>query len=139
MPRRRNRFLIGAAFALGMGVITATSWAIWLGWDDEYNADGTGPYQPWQVIGLLVCLLGVAVVAGLCGRRWLACLVVPISLALAVAFDWSRDVTAGDASLWPVGAALIAIGAFVGVFTVASLTEGVQTFVNQRRETTPGR
>ncbi|WP_420707388.1 hypothetical protein [Streptomyces sp. NRRL F-2799] len=42
-------------------VVSAALWAAWLGWDEhrDVHPDGstTGPYQPWQVIGLVLTLL----------------------------------------------------------------------------------
>ena len=101
----------------------ALAWAAWLGWDGEKDVapDGTvsGPYQVWQVLGL-VATVGAAVcwsayrgraragvegsTAGLVGAAWV---------------DWSQE---GD-GLVGVGVVLVAVGALaVGRLLAAATT-----------------
>ena len=46
---------------LVMAVVSLAMWAAWLGWDQhrDVQPDGstTGPYEAWQVIGLVLTLL----------------------------------------------------------------------------------
>ncbi|GAA3236896.1 hypothetical protein [Actinocorallia longicatena] len=97
-------YLVAALFS-------AAGWAAWLGWDQEYDVrpDGgtEGPYQPWQVVGL-VLTLGVVVVLSswrLHGPGTVAG--TATGLAVASFRDWSDD----DSGLFIVGVMMITVGA----------------------------
>ena len=47
-------------------LLTVAAYLAWLGWDQQRNPDGTGPYEAWQVVGLALTL---AVVAAACSWR----------------------------------------------------------------------
>jgi hypothetical protein len=71
--------------ALVAVALTVLAYLAWLGWDQQRNRDGTGPYEAWQVVGLALTLalvaavsswrsadvaLGLWVVAGLTRAAW---------------------------------------------------------------------
>lgn len=112
---------------LVLAVITLAIWAAWLGWDQhrDVQPDGseTGPYEAWQVIGLVLTLL--APVYWAASRRYLAGAVlgVPLGLTVAAAYDWSDD----SSGLFVVGVGMIMVGSLVvtGAATavIASVTK----------------
>src|SRR5690348_6509703 len=91
----------GAALAL---------WAAWLGWDQQRDIqpDGasTGPYEPWQVIGLVLTLLAPVCWAAYRGHRAGAVLGTTTGLGVAAFYDWSGD---GD-GLFVIGVGLVVLG-----------------------------
>ncbi len=110
-----------------LAVATTGNYFVWLGWDqlkDINPATGraTGPYQSWQVIGLVVVIAVLAVVAGWRGHPWVAIVVVPVVLTICWAFDATTgppDPGNAGPSLWQIGAVLVAVGAFIGVAVAA--------------------
>lgn len=96
----------------------AGAWAAWLGWDQERDVTGyaeSGPYEVWQVGGLVLTLL-VAVVAVAYVRHFVpAVLGSTAGLTFASFSDWSED----NSGLFAVGVALILMGTFVGSALVA--------------------
>jgi peptidoglycan/LPS O-acetylase OafA/YrhL len=103
--------------------VVAIYWAF-LGWDRHKDVDPvtgavTGPYQPWQVIACGVVLAAVVFAAGWRGRTWVAVLVVPVVLTVCFSVDAATG-TDGD-GLWPIGAALVAVGSLLGAAAVATL------------------
>jgi peptidoglycan/LPS O-acetylase OafA/YrhL len=103
--------------------VVAIYWAF-LGWDQHKDLDPvtgamTGPYQPWQVITCGIVLAAVVFAAGWRGRTWVAVLVVPVVLTACFSVDAATDPD-GD-GLWPIGAALVAVGSLLGTAAVATL------------------
>ncbi|WP_405558556.1 hypothetical protein [Streptomyces sp. NBC_01171] len=101
-------------------VASAALWAAWLGWDQhrDVHPDGstTGPYQPWQVIGLVLTLLVPVCLGALrCDAR---SVVAGTSAGLTVAafYDWSDDST----GLFGVGVTLVLLGSLAATSTVAA-------------------
>jgi hypothetical protein len=96
-------------------VVAATSalWAVWLGWDQErdVHADGTttGPYEAWQVIGLVLMLLGPVCWAVWRGYAVGAVLGVTVGLTAGAWLDWSDD----GSGLFVVGVGMVMVGGFV--------------------------
>ncbi|WP_327119034.1 hypothetical protein OG206_22935 [Streptomyces sp. NBC_01341] len=107
-----------SAFALA--VIAAASWAGWLGWDQhrDVHPDGstTGPYEAWQVIGLVLTLLVAVYWAASRGRVTAAVTGISVGLTAAAGYDWSDD----SSGLFAVGVTLILIGSLF-VTTAVSL------------------
>ncbi|MFJ6543528.1 hypothetical protein ACIQMP_23175 [Streptomyces sp. NPDC091385] len=109
---------------LAILALTATSialWAAWLGWDQhrDVHPDGstTGPYEPWQVIGLVLTLL-VPVCWAAYRRYFLAAILgTPVGLAIASFYDWSDD----DSGLFVIGVGLVAAGSLVASLVVTAL------------------
>ncbi|MER7717407.1 hypothetical protein ABTX99_10715 [Streptomyces flaveolus] len=108
---------------LVLAAVAAALWAAWLGWDQQRDVhpDGstTGPYEAWQVIGLVLTLLvpvcwaafrnhGAGVVPG-----------VTAGLTVSAAYDWSDDAS----GLFVVGAGMVMVGSFaVTAGLVAAIT-----------------
>ncbi|WP_328506608.1 hypothetical protein [Streptomyces sp. NBC_00391] len=91
-------------------VASLTLWAVWLGWDQhrDVRPDGssTGPYEAWQVIGLVLTLLPSVYWAA--SRRHITGAVVGTTAGLTVAsfYDWSDDAS----GLYGVGVTLVMLG-----------------------------
>ncbi|MFF3461841.1 hypothetical protein [Streptomyces sp. NPDC002619] len=100
--------------------VSLAVWAVWLGWDQhrDVQPDGTttGPYEAWQVIGLVLTLLVPVYWAA--SRRYIAGAVLGTTLGLTVAayYDWSDD----SSGLFMVGVGLVMMGSLV-VTTVVSV------------------
>lgn len=96
--------------ALALAALTAGAWAVWLGWDQQRDVhpDGstTGPYEAWQVIGLVLTLL--APLYWTATRRHPAVPVVGITAGLTAAafYDWSDDAS----GLFMVGVTMVLAG-----------------------------
>ena len=106
-------------------------WAAWMGWDVYYDIDtvgvASGPYHPWQVVGSALSLLVVVLVTGFSSRPRVA---IPtyalITAGYTIGFCVSANITSGlfqggGASLWPIGAAVLFIGAGTGIYMVGGL------------------
>ncbi|MEU3662732.1 hypothetical protein AB0E77_23835 [Streptomyces sp. NPDC032940] len=95
--------LVVAAVAVGL-------WAAWLGWDQERDVhpDGstTGPYEAWQVIGLVVTLLVPVCWAAWRGHGVGAVTGVGVGLTVSAGYDWSDDAS----GLFVVGAGMVLVG-----------------------------
>jgi peptidoglycan/LPS O-acetylase OafA/YrhL len=119
-------------WTVALAGITGVAYWAFLGWDQHKDTDPvtgsqTGPYQAWQVIGLGVVLALLVFEAGRRGRPWLASPVVSAVLTVSFAVDAATDAD-GD-GLWPIGAALVAIGSLLGTALVA----GVGAHLGRRR------
>ncbi|MGV9251624.1 hypothetical protein [Streptomyces sp. NPDC003697] len=105
-------FLTGVSLAL---------WAAWLGWDQQRDVrpDGstTGPYEAWQVIGLVLSLL--VPVYRVASRRHFASAVLGTTAGLTVAAcaDWSDDAS----GLFMVGVGMVATGSLAATAAVSAL------------------
>jgi hypothetical protein len=114
---------------VGLAGATVATWWLWLGSDTEYQVDSvtntsSGPYEPWQVVGCVLCLGGLAVVGALLLRRPL--LIVP-TMTVAFVVPWSVVAsTRDDSGLWGVGAILLTAGMAVGTLLVASAVAGLR-------------
>ena len=112
-----------------LAVLTAGNYLAWLGWDQRYDIGSggvvTGPYQSWQVAGLLIGLAVLAAFAGWRRHPEVAIAVIPAVMTLCFSVD-----AAPDSPLWAVGAVLVALGTLIGVTLVASLA----TIAQRRRE-----
>ncbi|MET7379044.1 hypothetical protein ABZT08_09455 [Streptomyces sp. NPDC005526] len=103
-------------------------WAAWLGWDQQRDVhpDGTtaGPYEAWQVIGLVVTLL--APVYWAASRRHVAAAVLGTTAGLTAAAwaDWSGD----SSGLFVIGVGMVMVGSLavtaVASTVIASVTRG---------------
>ena len=113
MPHRPLKLVPQLMAILVLAVLTLAVWAAWLGWDQhrDVQPDGsvTGPYEAWQVIGLVVTLL--APVYWAASRRYIAGAVLGVTVGLTVAayYDWSDD----SSGLFMVGVGLIMVGSLV--------------------------
>ncbi|MEU3404624.1 hypothetical protein ABZ766_11835 [Streptomyces sp. NPDC006670] len=106
---------------LVLAVVALALWAAWLGWDQhrDVHPDGsvTGPYEAWQVIGLVLTLL--APVYWAASRRYIAGAVLGTTVGLTVAAyaDWSDD----SSGLYMVGVGLVMMGSLVVTAVVSAL------------------
>ena len=116
-----------------VGIAVVANYASWLGPHEHYEigSDGFehGPYQPWQVIGLVVVLTAIVIIAG--WQRMAIGTASTVAVAMTVAFAYYAD--KGPASFWIFGAILVAVGSFLGSLVVASLTTRVSKQVAVRR------
>ncbi len=108
----------------GLAAVTLIAYLALLGWDqsktlDPVTQNETGPYEAWQVIALVVVLGAAAFLAGRAGRLAPALVTIPVVLTLAFAVDAATDKNADG--LWPIGAALVALGSAMGVALVAAI------------------
>ncbi|MEU2111655.1 hypothetical protein [Streptomyces sp. NPDC019507] len=96
-------------------------WAVWLGWDQhrDVHPDGTttGPYQAWQVIGLVLTLSAPVYWAASRGHIAGAVLGTTAGLTAAALVDWSDD--AGG--LYAVGAGMVMVGSLVATTAVSAV------------------
>ncbi|GAA4568828.1 hypothetical protein GCM10023193_51260 [Planotetraspora kaengkrachanensis] len=120
---RARRIGAGARIGVILAVASFVNYMAWLGWDHEWDVepDGSlsGPYQPWQVAGLVV---GLGFLAGLAGRRGHP-RIGTLSIAGVMWLSWSVNAAISDDSgLWAVGAAMLLPAVFLGVGLVAFLT-----------------
>lgn len=120
-PRRGGSAL---AWALAVAVAVIANYLAFLGWHQEKETDPatgaqTGPYQPWQVVGVGIGLIIVAFIAGRYGRAKLVTAVLPLTLTACFALDAATEPDADG--LWVIGAALVAVGSLLGTAAVAAL------------------
>ncbi|MFI6660251.1 hypothetical protein ACIBL8_32485 [Streptomyces sp. NPDC050523] len=101
--------------------VSLAGWAAWLGWDQhrDVQPDGstTGPYEAWQVIGLVLTLL--AAVSWAVSRRHIAGAVLGTTAGLTVAAysDWSDD----SSGLFMVGVGMVMMGSLVVTAVVSAV------------------
>lgn len=110
-------------------LVTAVSalalWALWLGWDQrrDLRPDGssTGPYEAWQVLGLVLTLL--VPVCWAASRRHIAGAVVGTTAGLTVAsfHDWSDDAS----GLYVIGVTMVPLGAIAVTTGVSFLIAAI--------------
>jgi len=117
---RPRHLVLQPLTTLLLAVATSAMWAAWLGWDQhrDVHPDGstTGPYEPWQVIGLVLTLL--APVYWAASRRDFAGAVLGITGGLTVAafYDWSDDAS----GLYGVGVMLVMMGSLAATAAVSA-------------------
>jgi len=118
-----------------LAAATVLAYLAWLAWDQHYDEapDGglSGPYQAWQVIGLVLTIGLLAVVAGWRQHPILAVIAIPIPLTVCFAVDWATDTP--NQGLWPIGVALIVTAAIWGVTLVSFVSAGLATRRARRR------
>lgn len=123
---RARRPVLAAAL---IGAATLVNYLAWLGWDQhkDLHPDGTetGPYQAWQVAGLVLVLGALTAAAAWRGYPTPAAVAVTAVMMVAFAIDAATD-SSPDASLWPVGAVLLGVGTLLGTGTVAAITARIR-------------
>jgi hypothetical protein len=109
--------------ALASAGASAAAWAGWLGWDQRYDvqADGStsGPYEVWQVGGLVLTLLVAVGWTAVRGHSAAAVGGTTVGLTLAAYVDWSDDAS----GLFMVGVALVMVGTFVASAVVCAVID----------------
>jgi hypothetical protein len=122
------------------GIFFATIWVslaslanflIWSGWrKPKYlGSDGSlhGPYQPWQVVGLIVMLIVIVAITSLRGYPMVA--VVMTTLVMTTIVSVQAEMDPLNDGLWVIGATLFAIGNLL----LATLTAAPATLLRRRR------
>jgi hypothetical protein len=116
-------------------VLTVAAYLAWLGWDQQRNPDGTGPYGAWQVVGLALTLAAVAAASSWRSADIAQSMVVAVIMAAALtvpaSIDWATDTTP-DANLWMLGAIFLFTGATSGLWVVAALTRAVRQWTRRQ-------
>ncbi|MFF5537380.1 hypothetical protein ACFY71_33785 [Streptomyces cinerochromogenes] len=121
LPKPALRSLPALTSVLAPVLAAPLAWAAWLGWDQhpDVQPDGstTGPYEAWQVIGLVLTLL--VPVCWTAYRRHTASAVLGTTAGLTAAafYDWSDD----SSGLFAVGAALVMIGTLAATAAVSGM------------------
>ncbi|MET9515236.1 hypothetical protein [Streptomyces sp. NPDC002994] len=106
-------------------VLAMAAWAAWLGWDQhrDVQPDGstTGPYEAWQVIGLVLTLLAPVYWAA-SRYHFVAVLGVPLGLTVAAFYDWSDD----SSGLFMVGVVMVMMGSLTVTAVFAAVVASVK-------------
>jgi hypothetical protein len=122
--------------ALATAAWTVAAYLAWLGWDQQRNPDGTGPYEAWQVIGLAMTLGAVAAFSSWRSADVVQPLVVAVLVTIVLTVAWSIDAATDrtlDGNLWPVGAILLANASGCGLILVAVVTRAVRQRTHPHR------
>ncbi len=111
--------------------MTVLDYLVWLAWDQQRDVNPvtgreTGPYEPWQVIGVGAVLLVLALLAGWHRHAVLAIIVIPTVFTASWVIDAATEQTP-DANLWPIGAALLAVGCLGGTAIFAGVGMAART------------
>ncbi|MFF3252760.1 hypothetical protein ACFYWP_17520 [Actinacidiphila glaucinigra] len=125
MPRESANPLSRLLPVVLQAVVASAAWAAWLGWDQhrDVQPDGTetGPYEAWQVVGLVLTLLPLVCWAASRGLFPAAVLGTTAGLTAAAFYDWSDD----SSGLFLVGVGMVATGSLVVTAAVAAVTASV--------------
>jgi hypothetical protein len=117
---------IGGRTTVLVGLATLINYLAWLGWDQTRDFppnDGSGAYEPWQYVGLV---LGLAVIAAAAGWRrcpWQAVITATTVMMLCVIYDGGTDQNADG--LYIVDAFVAATHTFTTVGLVALVADEV--------------
>ncbi|MFD0007015.1 hypothetical protein ACFVJ4_31910 [Streptomyces sp. NPDC127178] len=111
--------------------ISLAGWAAWLGWDQhrDIQPDGstTGPYEAWQVIGLVLTLLVPLYWTASRYRGTVAVFGPTMGLAVAAFYDWSDDAS----GLYMVGVVMVTAGSLAATAAVSAVI-GAMSWNGQR-------
>ncbi|MEU7070019.1 hypothetical protein AB0B30_04355 [Streptomyces narbonensis] len=122
--QQRRTFRVSAAFVTA--AVAMAAWAAWLGWDQhrDVHPDGstTGPYEAWQVVGLVLTLLVPVCWAAFRGHAVAGVVGTTAGLTVAAAYDWSDDAS----GLFLIGAILVMIGTLAVTSAVSLLATVVK-------------
>jgi hypothetical protein len=97
---------------------------------DPRTGSEIGPYEPWQVVGLALTLAAVAAIGGWLGRVTATVGGTTVAVTVMFAVDAATQVSK-DASLWPIGAGSLALGAGLGLSVVALAAYGLKRLVDR--------
>jgi hypothetical protein len=120
-----------AALPPAAAVATAIAYLVWLGW---HQLEDKSAYEPWQVVGLALTA-GALVVAATWRSLPLGLVTVAVvTVSLTTVWCWDAATTySEDASLWPVGAVFLLLGASFGLTVVWAVTLGARRLVGRRQ------
>lgn len=113
--------------------VSLAAWSAWLGWDQQRDvrADGstTGPYEAWQVIGLVLTLL--VPVCWLAFRRYFvgAVLGTTVGLTVAAYYDWSDDAS----GLFAIGVGMVMLGTLAATIVLSAVIASLKRDGRGRR------
>ncbi|MEW1900445.1 hypothetical protein [Streptomyces sp. NPDC086147] len=103
-------------------LLAAGAWAAWLGWDQhrDEHPDGSvsGPYEVWQVAGLVLTLLVPVCWAAARRQAPGAVLGTTAGLTAAAFHDWSDD----GSGLFVIGVGMVLLGSLAATSVVSLLT-----------------
>jgi len=118
-----------------MAVLTVAAYLGWLGWDQQRNPDGSGPYEAWQVVGLALTLATMTAIVSWRSadvtQPLASVAVITALLTLAFSIDAATDRTP-DASMWPAGAILLYGGTASGLVVATVLARGLRQVVHRQ-------
>ncbi|MFJ4889927.1 hypothetical protein ACIP5U_08180 [Streptomyces sp. NPDC088788] len=126
MPQRSLKPVPQLVSMLLLAALSVALWAAWLGWDQhrDVHPDGstTGPYEAWQVIGLVLTLLPP--VCWAVSRHYVAGAVAGTTagLTLAAGYDWSDD----SSGLFMVGVVLVMMGSLAVTAAVSAVVPALR-------------
>ncbi|WP_329188304.1 hypothetical protein [Streptomyces sp. NBC_01428] len=126
MPQRSLKPVPQLVSMLLLAALSVALWAAWLGWDQhrDVHPDGstTGPYEAWQVIGLVLTLLPPVFWA--VSRHYVAGAVAGTTagLTLAAGYDWSDD----SSGLFVVGVVLVMMGSLAVTAAVSAVVPALR-------------
>jgi hypothetical protein len=113
------------ALLLLLALAPAAAWAAWLGWDQQRDVhpDGsvTGPYEAWQVIGLVLTLLVPVCWAAARRHTVPAVLGTTAGLTAAAWYDWSDD----SSGLFVIGVGLVMVASLLVTTALSALVASV--------------
>ncbi|MEV7617595.1 hypothetical protein [Streptomyces sp. NPDC089799] len=102
-------------------LVSLAAWTAWLGWDQQrdVHADGSvsGPYEVWQVIGLVLTLPAPVCWAAYRGHVAAAVLGTTAGLTAAAGYDWSDD----SSGLFVIGVGMVLVGSLAATTAVSAL------------------
>ncbi|MFE5540069.1 hypothetical protein [Streptomyces sp. NPDC056492] len=121
-----NRKPLAVVHVLIPFVVAVAAWAAWLGWDQhrDVHPDGsvTGPYEAWQVAGLVLTVAACVVWSTSRGHAVAAVLGTTAGLGAASYYDWSDD----SSGLFALGVAMVVVGTLAGTSALAALLPHVK-------------
>ena len=127
-PHSGRRVWAELSAVLLLAGVTVADYLAWLGWDQRRDVSsdgqGSGPYQPWQVAGLVLVLAVVGISAIWLGYRRATVFAIPVALTAAVSVDWSPD---DESGLWVVGAFMV----FIGTLAVTAVVGGIMALIKR--------
>jgi hypothetical protein len=103
-------------------VVAIVAWLSWLGFHAPYTTDPvtqvqTGPYEPWQVVGLGITMVVVVLLAARLRAGGEAVAGSVTGLALIASADWGTAPSSDG--LWVIGVGMLVVGAtLVGLLLV---------------------
>ncbi len=128
MHKLRDRALVIG----GVVLVTSAAYVGLLGWDQrKYREPGSineqGPYEPWQVVMLIVALALTAVIAGALGQVLEPALAMSATLTLFWSVDAATGPSQGDATFWPMGVVAILVVTTGAALLLAAATQAAVT------------
>ncbi|MFE7271239.1 hypothetical protein [Streptomyces sp. NPDC057623] len=121
-PQRPVQLLLPILVPAGLAL---AGWAAWLGWDQhrDVHPDGstTGPYEAWQVIGLVLTLLVPVYWAASRRHANGAVLGTTAGLTVAAFYDWSDDAS----GLFVIGVGMVMVGTLAVTAALAAVIGAV--------------